>query len=235
MALPTLSIPTFKTTVPSTGERIEYRPFLVKEEKILLIALEGQEPGDMTDAIKKILQSCILTKGVDVNKLATFDVEYLFLQLRAKSVGELIEIKVGHTGDNECDHKTDVVINLDALKIEGIKKDKKIAVTDTIGVVVHYPSMSDIALIDQNDNSSMLKLIASCIDMVYDDENVYEEFTLDEMVEWLEGLNQTQFEKISTFFSDIPRLKYNVEWTCKKCKKKDSFVIEGLASFFTLL
>jgi hypothetical protein len=234
MALPSITTPTFKTTIPSTGQKIEFRPFLVKEEKILLMALEGGDASEMAEAMKKILTTCILD-DVDVDKLATFDVEYLFLKLRAKSVGEVIELRIGHTGDNKCDHKSEVKINIDDIKVSGVKKDKKVMMTDDIGVVLHYPSMSDVSKIKSDDKEAPFKIIASCIDMVFDANNVYEEFTQQEMEKWLESLSQTQFDNIAKFFNDLPVLKHKVEWTCEKCGEKDKFNIEGLASFFMLL
>jgi len=235
MTLPTIATPKFATEVPSTGETVHFRPFLVKEEKILLMAMEGGDPNEMTQATKTILESCI-EEDIDVGKLATFDIEYLFLKLRAKSVGEIIELRIGHTGENvTCDHKTEVGINIDDIKVDGIKKDKKIMITDQIGIVVHYPSMADVEHLDIDDKETPFKVIAACIDMVFDGDNVYDDFTPQEMQKWLEGLNQKQFKKVSDFFAEMPKLTHKVEWTCEKCKKKDSFIIEGLSSFFTLL
>lgn len=230
MALPNMAVPTFKTKIPSTGKTIEYRPFLVREEKILLMALEGGSVDEMAEATKKILQSCILS-DINVDDLATFDIEYLFLQLRGKSVGEMIDLLVGHTGESDCQHKTEVEINIDNIKVEGIKKDKTIQLTNEIGVKVRYPSMKDVEQLDDS-NEGPFRVIASCIEVVYDNENVYDDFTHEEMESWLETLNKSQFAKISDFFTNIPKLQYKVEWTCPECKKKDSFIIEGLASFF---
>ena len=234
MTLPIISTPKFTTDVPSTGETVHFRPFLVKEEKILLMAMEGGDANEMTEATKTILQNCI-EEDIDINKLATFDVEYLFLKLRAKSVGEMIELRIGHTGDTSCEHKTEVSINIDDIKVEGVDTNNKIMVTDTVGIVVHYPSMMDVAHLDIDDKDTPFKIIASCIEMVFDGDNVYEEFSEQEMIQWLEGLSQSQFAKVSEFFSKMPKLSHKIEWKCEKCKKKDSFVIEGLASFFTLL
>jgi hypothetical protein len=233
MALPVMAVPTFKTKVPSTGKQIEYRPFLMKEEKILLMAMEGGDAAEMAAAMKRTLESCIMTE-IDIESLATFDLEYLFLQLRGKSVGEVIEISVGHTGETECQHRTEVKINIDDIKVSGVKKDKTISITDEIGVKVRYPSMNDALKLDSDDGDAPLKLIASCIDVVYDKENVYDEFTEDEMIEWLERLNKKQFDSVVKFFENIPKLSYKVEWTCPECKQKDSFVLEGMADFFIL-
>ena len=158
MALPSMAVPTFKTKIPSTGKEIQYRPFLVKEEKILLMALEGGDVNEMTEATKKIIQSCVISE-IDVESLATFDVEYLFMQLRGKSVGEIIKLIVGHTGDNPCEHKTEVKINIDDIKVVGVKKDRKITVTDQIGVVVNYPTMKGAELLQKDDSDAPLRLM----------------------------------------------------------------------------
>ena len=238
MALPRIATPTFRTIIPSTGKEIEYRPFLVKEEKMLLMALEGQDAKEMSLATKKILEACIMTPDVNIDKLATFDVEHLFLQLRGKSISEVIELRVGHTELVEgCDHKTDISINIDDVKVENINRNNKIMLTDTIGVVVRYPSMQDVLMLSGgvDDKDIAFSVMAACIDMVYDNDNVYDDFSHEEMKAWLEGLNQKQFDKVSKFFDDIPKLRYDVKWTCKKCKQEDHFMLEGLQSFFTYL
>lgn len=235
MALPTIATPTFTTKIPSTGQEIEFRPFLVKEEKVLLMALEGGDPNEMMVATKKILQSCIISP-FDFDKLATFDVEYLFLKLRGKSVGEVIELRIGHTGDNQCKGKTDIKINIDDIKVDGVTKNMKIMVTDSIGVTVRYPSLKDVnSITGKSEAEGVFKLIAKCIEVVFDEENVYDDFGEEEIVQWLDSLNQKQFQKISDFFQNIPSLNHKVEWKCKECGQTDSFVIEGLHSFFTYL
>jgi hypothetical protein len=170
MALPMMSTPTFKTVIPSSEKEITYRPFLVKEEKILLMALEGGDGNEMVHASRQILQSCIMD-DIDVDDLTTFDMEYLFLQLRGKSVNEVVDLRVGHTEGKECKHKTD--------------------------------------------------------------NNVYEDYTEEELINWLEQLNQEQFRKISLFFETLPSIKHRIEWTCSECGEKDYFEVEGLQSFFT--
>ncbi len=233
MALPVMAVPTFKTKIPSTGKQIEFRPFLVKEEKILLMAMEGGDSAEMSSAMTRILQECILTK-IDIDSLATFDVEYLFLQLRGKSVGEVIEITVGHTGETECHHRTPIKINIDDIKVDGIRKDKNIKITNEIGVKVRYPSMQDALSLSTEEEDAPMRLIASCIEVVYDQENVYDDFTVEEMVDWLGTLNKKQFDAIVEFFNGIPKLTHKVEWVCPECKQKDSFVLEGMADFFIL-
>lgn len=232
MNLPTVSVPTFRTAIPSTGQKIQYRPFLVKEEKVLLMALEGGDVNEMTEATKNVIESCLITDKVDINKLTTFDVEYLLLQLRSKSVGEVVELSLGHTGDNECKAKTEVSVKLDDIKVKGVKKDRNIMVTDTIGVTIHYPSINDALILQSDDKDATFKLIARCIDVVFDQDNVYEDFTAEEMEQWLESLNQQQFDNISSFFDPLPSISHEVKWKCKECGQTDSFTIEGLQSFF---
>jgi hypothetical protein len=232
MALPSLSAPEFITTVPSTGEEIKYRPFLVKEEKILLMALEGNDQNEITNAIMKILSNCVLS-NVDIKKLATFDIEYLFLKLRGKSVGEVIEIKVGHTNpDSPCKHRTELEINIDEIQVVGDKPNDKIQLDESIGVKLRFAGMNDISDVDTESSSDLFKMIAGCIEYVYDQENVYGEFSQKEMETWLEQLSSEQFSKITAFFNDSPKLQQAVKWKCPECGEEDEMTLEGLAAFF---
>jgi len=233
MTLPSISTPEFSTKIPSTGEEIKYRPFLVKEEKILLMALEGGETSEINDAVKKILNSCIVNE-IDVDKLSTFDVEYLFLQLRGKSVGEVVELTVTHpTGD--CTHKTDIEINIDSIKIKNLDNEKKIMLTEDVGVMMRYPTMQEMMKIsnDQSETDTLFNLITMSVDYVFDMENVYSDFTDKEIEDWINTLSQNQFKKVVEFFQNMPKLEYDLEWVCEKCGEKDSVKLEGLQSFFT--
>jgi len=233
MALPSLSAPEFITAVPSTGEEIKYRPFLVKEEKILLMALEGNDQDEITNAIMKILGNCILS-DVDLNKLATFDVEYLFLKLRGKSVGEVIELKVGHSNpDNPCTHRTEVSINIDDIEVIGDKPNDKIQLDETVGIKVRFAGMKDLKGVDSDSSTDLFKLITRCIEYVYDEENVYGDFTAKEMEQWLEQLSSEQFAKVTDFFNTSPKLQHTVKWKCPECGEEDELTLEGLAAFFT--
>lgn len=231
MALPSLSTPEFFTKIPSTGQEIAYRPFLVKEEKLLLMAMEGNDDQEIQNTILNILNACIITEGVDATKLAVFDVEYLFLRLRGKSVGEMIDIKIGHV-DSECNAKTDVSLNIEDIQVQGEISDGKVQITDEIGAMIRYPSIADATRFDSTTADGMFKMIASCIDYIYDQENVYQDFTIDEMVEWLEGLNQSSFQKITAFFEQLPKLSHDIEFTCKKCGETETVKLEGINSFF---
>ena len=230
MGLPSIATPQFSTKIPSTGQEIEYRPFLVKEEKILLMALEGGDQKEIARATQNIIESCVIT-DIDVNKLATFDVEHLFLKLRGKSVGELVELKIGHS-DGECEHKTEVQINLDDIEVTGDISDGKIMLDDDIGVKMRYPGIADVSQLDEQNIEAMFDVINNCIEYVYDKDNVYNDFSKKEIKDWTETLSQKQFEKLTEFFQNIPKLSYKVEWTCSKCGEKDSITLEGLQSFF---
>ena len=230
MALPSIATPEFITTIPSTGQEIRYRPFLVKEEKILLMALEGKDQKEITNAIVRLLDSCILDE-VDVSKLATFDIEYLFIQLRGKSVGEVVELTLSHT-ESECKHRTKYNINLDEIKVQGDIKDGKVMITDEIGVKMRYPTIVGASGVSLDNTNGVFELISGCIEFIFDQENVYADFTPKEMEDWLGHLNQSQFKKISDFFEGMPSLKYNLKWKCESCGEEDELQLEGLQSFF---
>lgn len=232
--LPILTTPEYTTRIPSTKEEIRYRPFLVREEKILYMALEGKEKKEIFSAIVQILNSCILSKGIVVENLASFDIEFLFLQLRAKSVGEIIQLKVTHP-DGECKHPTDIELNISDIEVlwgeEG--DNTKIMLDDSLGVMMRYPKVDFIK--EQptaSDMNNTFALIIKCIEFVFDKEEVYNDFTPEEMNTFLESMSKTQFEKILRFFSAMPKLKHTIEFNCSACKKTDSVVLEGLQSFF---
>ena len=187
MALPVLNTPEFETTIPSTNQKINFRPFLVKEEKILFMALQGNDPSEMSTAVQRVLQSCITTPDVDVSSFATFDLEYLFLKLRAKSVGEVIDLKLKHS-QGECTHIHQHSINIDDINVVFPDDlDNKIQITDQVGLVLKYPSVQLATLVpDTDEMDSMIQFIAGCVDMVYDSDNVYEDFSLEEIKTFLE-------------------------------------------------
>jgi hypothetical protein len=232
MALPALASPEFMTEIPSTKQQIKFRPFLVREEKILYMALEGQDTKEIENAIVTILSNCILDT-VDIDKLTLFDIEYLFLQLRGKSVGEKVELMLSHSDENnECKHRTKLEVDLDSIKIQGEVSDGKLMLDDKIGVKVRYPYINDASLVGKNE-SDVFSTMSIFVEYVFDKDNVYNDFSKEEMNEWLESLSQTQFRKLIEFFENVPKLAHDVEWTCPECKQKDSIKLEGLQSFFT--
>lgn len=231
MSLPVMVTPEFETTIPSTDKNIKFRPFLVKEEKILFMALQGQDPNEMSNAVKRVLQNCILTNNVDVDSLSTFDLEYLFLRLRAKSVGEVIELRLKHR-DGECNYVHMHELNLEDVKVKFDNDlDNKVQLSDQVGIVLKYPTV-DSTQTANNDMDAMMDFVAGCVEMIYDSDKVYEDFSKEEVKQFLESLNGTQFKKVKDFFNKVPKLAHDIEWECPQCGKKDRVHLEGLASFF---
>ena len=238
MPLPKIATPTYELELPSTGKSIKYRPFLVKEEKVLVIALESEDNKQITTAIKAVLKSCILTKGVKVESLPTFDIEYLFLNIRGKSVGEELEVNVICPDDGE----TTVAVTIDLDDIE-VQKDEnhsnKIKIDDSIMMELKYPSLDQFIKnnFDFNDKNAMdqsFDLIASCIDKVYTEDEVWAtaDCTKKEVKEFLESMNSQQFKDIEAFFESMPKLSHTIKVTNPKTKVESDVVLEGLASFF---
>ena len=236
MALPKLVTPEFETIIPSTKERIRFRPFLVKEEKVLYMALESDEEKEIQNAICNVLEACILTENVNVRKLAAYDVEYLFLQLRSKSVGENIELNLRHGNASECKHITEYILSYNDIEVEfNEKHQNNIKINDKYGIKLIDPSYSIITenvITDQDDFENILNIIARCVVCVYDEENVYDDFTNDEIKNFLLELTQKQFEEIKDFFDTLPKLQHEMHWTCSECGKEESLKLEGLKSFF---
>ena len=237
MPLPKIATPTYELVLPSSGRKIKYRPFLVKEEKILIIALESQDQKQIATAVKSILSSCILTKGTKVDKLSTFDIEYLFLNVRGKSVGEQIEVMVTCPDDGKT--QVPMSINIDSIKVQ--KSDNHnadIKLDDTYTLRMRYPSLNE--FIKSNFNAEDIKvddtfeLIASCVDQVYSEEESWtqEDCTKKELTNFIEQLNSAQFKEIEKFFDTMPRLAHTVKVTNPNTKVESEIVIEGLQSFF---
>ena len=236
MPLPTIVTPTFELTLPSNGKKIKYRPFLVKEEKILILAIESNSMKDISRSIKDVLKNCILTKGVKIDDLPTFDIEYLFLNIRARSVGESIDLLITCPDDGET--KVESKIYIDEIEV---KKDDNhnpdIKLDDTYTLRLKYPSLDQ--FIDDNFNfedgkDNSFDIISSCIDMVFSEEEAWEakDCTKKELLEFVERLNSSQFKEIETFFDTMPRLYHEIEVENPKTKVKSTVTLEGLASFF---
>ena len=234
MPLPTIATPTFELTLPSNGKKIKYRPFLVKEEKVLILALEGGETTEITRSIKDVLKACILTRGVKVDQLPTFDIEYLFLNIRGKSVGETVNVVVTCPDDGT----TQVPVTIGVDEIEVIKSDDHTTDIDVDGkykLRMKYPSLEQ--FINNNFNftdeeQDVFKLVASCVDLVYDDETVYDDFTEKEMIKFLEQFNSKQFQEIEMFFETMPKLSHTITVTNPNTGVENSVKLEGLSSFF---
>ena len=236
MSLPILNTPEYTAVVPSTKQQVKFRPFLVKEEKILFMALQGQDQKEMTNAVRNIIETCVITDGFNVDKLAMFDIEYLFLQLRGKSVGENVDLRLKHRDQSECKNIIDVSVNLDNIHVEFPEDySDKIMLTNDVGIQLQFPGVSHVGNFNVNtqDFDQLLDFISSCVICIYDNDNVYDTFSNAEIKQFLESLNQQQFQKIQKFFTEAPKLTHDIEWTCDKCGKEETIHLEGLASFFT--
>ena len=238
MPLPKIATPTYELTLPSTKKKIKYRPFLVKEEKLLVLALESDDSKQITNAIKAVLKSCIETRGVKVETLPTFDIEYLFLNIRGKSVGEEVEVNIIAPDDGVTE--IPISIQLDDIKVqEGEGHEKRIKLDDSLMMEMKYPSLDE--FIKNNfdikgdvDIDKSFELIGSCIDKIFSEEEVWStaDCTKKEVVSFLEQMNSVQFKQIEKFFETMPKLSYQVEVTNPKTEVKSTVVLEGLSSFF---
>ena len=238
MPLPKIATPTYELELPSTGQSINYRPFLVKEEKLLVLALETEDTKQITTAIKNVLKNCVLTKGIRVDQLPTFDIEFLFLNIRGKSVGEEIEVNIICPDDEET--QIPVTINLDDIGIQ--KNDthsNQIKLDKDLMMELKYPSLeqfikNNFDFDDANAMDQSFDLIATCIDKIYTADEVWAvaDCTKKEVKEFLEQMNSSQFKEIEKFFETMPKLSHTVKVTNPKTKVKSDVVLEGLASFF---
>ena len=238
MPLPKIATPTYSMVLPSTEKEINYRPFLVKEEKLLVLALESEDTKQITQAIKAVLKSCVQTKGIKVESLPTFDIEYLFLNIRGKSVGESIDVNIICPDDEKTSVK--VVIDLDDIKVNKTEgHSNQIKLDENLMMELKYPSLDEFIKnnFDFNDQNAMeqsFKLIASCIDKIYNEEEVWvaADCTKKEITEFLESMNSSQFKKIEEFFTSMPKLSHTIKVTNPNTKVESEVVLEGLASFF---
>ena len=236
MPLPKIVTPSYELTLPSNGKKISYRPFLVKEEKILILAIESDSLKEISRSIKDILKNCILTKGIKVDELPTFDIEYLFLNIRSRSIGESIELVVTCPDDGET--KVNTTIYIDEIKVKKNKEHSTdIKIDDTYTMRMKYPSLDE--FIDENFNfegqsDNSFDIIASCIDMVFSEEEAWEakDCTKKELIEFVEQMNSAQFKEIEKFFDTMPQLSHEIEVVNPKTKVKSTVTLEGLASFF---
>ena len=238
MPLPKIATPSYELVIPSSKKKIKFRPFLVKEEKILILAMESQDSKQIANAVKNVISSCILSRGIKVEKLSTFDIEYLFLNIRGKSVGEQIEVMVTCPDDK----KTQVpsVINIDSIKVQTDKSHSRdIVLDDQYTLRMKYPSLdefiknnfSNIGDVNVDDT---FDLIASCIEQVFSEEESFaaSDCTKKELSQFLEQLNSSQFKEIEKFFETMPKLSHTVKVINPNTQVESEIVIEGLQSFF---
>ena len=235
MGLPKINAPEYELILPSTEERIKYRPFLVREEKILLIAQETGQEQDMFNAIKQICSACTFEK-IDLSNIPMFDLEYLFLNIRAKSVGEIASMEVGWPGDEKVKCKVEVDLTKVQVQVDP-NHTNEIDITDDIKVVMMYPQFELMAMTLSSEGTAIdhaFSMISRCMGQLYFGEEMYEasDQTEEELQEFLESLTQDQFGKLQTFFDTMPKVKHDVELTHPKTKKKKTISLEGLNSFF---
>jgi len=238
MSLPKIVAPHYELELPSTGETIQYRPFLVKEEKLLVLALESEDTKQITTAIKNVIKNCIYTKGIKVESLPTFDIEYLFLNIRGKSVGEELEVNIICPDDDTTN--VPVKINIDDIKVQfNEEHTKQIKVDQNIMMEMKYPSLdqfikNNFDFTGGNAMDQSFDLIASCVDKIYTEEEVWasSDVTKKELIDFLEQMNSSQFKKIENFFETMPKLSHKIKITNPKTEVESEVVIEGLASFF---
>lgn len=236
MPLPTLEAPKYEVKLPATGKKVAYRPFLVKEEKVLMIAMESQDQNQILSAMKDVIKACTFGK-VNPDDLTTFELEYLFLKLRAKSVGEVAKLSFKC---EKCEKPTPVEINLDAVEVDMANlPEKKVKLTDKIGMVLRWPKVDVIlemaAKTKEEQKAMAFDMIAACIESIYDDKKVYpsSEQTREELVSFIESLSQAQFLKVQAFIEGMPKLSHTVNYECAHCKEKNTFKIQGLQNFFS--
>ena len=240
MPLPTIATPTYELTLPSTGKKLKYRPFLVKEEKLLILALESKSQVEITNSVKDVLKKCVITRGVKIDDLPTFDIEYLFLNIRAKSIGEDINLVVTCPDDRETE--VNVTVYVDEIEVVKYKDHTLyIKLDGDMTLRMKYPSLSQFIEnnFDTDDETKTtvdktFQLIADCMDTVYTKEEAWEsiDYSPDERLEFIEQLNSKQFKEVERFFATMPKLSHTIEVTNPNTKKKSSIVLEGLADFF---
>jgi hypothetical protein len=237
MALPKLNVPVYEAILPSTEKVIKYRPFLVREEKLLLTAQESGEDA-VLPAVKQIIKNCVQGE-IDVDNMPIFDIEYLFLRLRAKSVGEEVTLGLKPWGCPQNDGKlckftTEVAINLEEIECKkGKNHSSKIMLDDNIGIIMKYPDMSQVGMKGSETEMGM-KVIGDCINMIFTKEETHERdsFTDKELDEFIDSLNSKQMENINNFFETMPTIKHTAKYTCKTCGEEKETIIQGLHSFF---
>jgi len=239
MSLPKIVVPTYELILPSKKEKIQFRPFLVKEEKILLMAAESKDSSEMIRAMRQIIKNCLLNEKLDIDKLPLFDLEYIFLQLRSKSVGEVLETRFvckNIVDAKECGNSEKVLIPLDKVQVEFPKQDYSlIKLSATMALKLKYPTFEILELLAKSTGNKYDDIFASigqCIDCVVDGEEVYTTFTDEELNEFLESMPKNKFELIEKFLDNLPKIKIEIPFLCRKCGYKETLVLEDLQSFF---
>lgn len=243
MALPKIDVPIFELKLPSTGKKIRFRPFTVKEEKLFLMATQDNDSKSAFNTVVQVLNNCILD-DVNVEMLSMFDIEFLFLNLRARSIGEVVELSYKCNNDikkdsgetHKCNNVVEMQINL--LEIQPSideKHSNKIQLTDKLGIVMKYPNMQFLGNETSGDEFDMIiDLIVDCIDYIYDEDNIYyaKDSSREELLEFLDSLQSKELEKVKVFFDTLPKIKKDLEFKCNKCGYNENITLEGIQSFF---
>ena len=232
MSLPTLTSPTYELVIPSSKKKVKYRPFMVKEEKILLMALESEDEKQIASALEDIIAACVTTKGFKVKELATFDIEYIFLNIRAKSVGEIVELILTCPDDGETEVK--VQVDIEQVKVEFAHgHTNKIKLDENLWIEMKYPGIDSFAN-PQEDIDDTFKFVANSVSKIYNDEEVWDSTTTtqDEFVHFIEQLNSKQFADVQKFFDTMPALRHKIKAKNPATEVEFDYVIEGLSNFF---
>lgn len=237
MPLPTIATPTYSLELPSTKKTVKYRPFLVKEEKLLVLALETESQKEITNAVKSVIKNCIQTRGVKVETLPTFDIEFLFLNIRGKSVGE--EVEVNFIAPDDGVTQIPVTIDLDEIKVvENPEHNRQIKLNDELVMEMKYPSLEQFIKnnfdVNESNFDQSFELIASCVSKIYSEDEVWstDDVSKKEVIDFLEQMNSIQFKDIEKFFETMPKLSHTLKVTNPKTKVESEVVLEGLSSFF---
>ena len=240
MALPKIDVPVYELDLPLSKKHIRFRPFLVKEQKNLLMAMESGDKQSIEQNIKQVLNNCTVTEGVDIEKLPVLDVEFYFLNLRARSVGEVVENKYrcdNKVDDKVCGNIMETSLNLLEIKVENlVEGNDVIQLTEEISIKLKYPEFSILNKLSKLESVSdvAFKMIAESVEYIYDGEQFYyaKETTTEELIEFIENLNQTQFSKLEDFFANLPKIEKKIEMKCSRCGFEHKLDVEGLESFF---
>jgi hypothetical protein len=242
--LPKIDVPIYELKLLSTGEKIKFRPFTVKEEKLFLMASESSDTKTIIDATKQVINNCVLSE-INVDEIPIFDIEQIFLQLRAKSIGEVVNLRYRCNNkifdqetkeEKSCNAVVEIDVKIDDIlpKTEN-KENKKIEITENMGVVLKYPNLKVFENYDEEDETkTIMETIVNCIDYVYDKENVYhaKDSTKEELIEFVESMQTKDLEKFKDFFDNVPKIQKNINFKCPKCNYTEEVLVEGLESFF---
>lgn len=236
MALPQLKTATYLTKVPSTGKEVEFRPYTVKEEKVLMIAQESKDMKQAFRALKSVIKDCV--NDINIDKLTMFDFEYLFLQLRAKSVGELVDLQMKCQCDKECKGVTPVQVDLDSIEVSDLPESNNIQLDDSIGITFNFPSLTIAEKYNGKKDpgvKEVFDMIVDCTESIYDDDQVYDckNEKRETVYAFFESLSSGQFAKVSEYFQQMPTVHHTIKYKCAECKEEQEVELRGLQSFFT--